>query len=139
MGVSSKFLIASIVANLLLAVSSYFLFNSNIDLNRTSGEQVAQISGLRATSDNYKTQVAQCVKTQEQLIVTHKQQIEGFRSVFANYQRDNADRLEQLMLDRGKIEATLRGIKMPEQRKEAEDRIAAINTMIDGYVTELNK
>lgn len=130
---------ASVVGNALLAVSAYLLYTTNTSLNVTSGAQKATIAASVKTTEAYKQQVAQCVSEQKRLIVEHRNQIGAYQSASIRALELNKERLDSLLMERGRIEQALNRIKMPEVNKEPSERLAAIDRMIDAYIADLRR
>lgn len=133
------FLISSVAANALLALSAYVLYTTNTDLTVTASAQKATITGLGKTTEVYRQQVAECVTQQKRLIIEHREDIDSYQKASLRALELNKGRIDQLLQDRGVIERALYRIKMPEQKQEASERIAAIDRAIDSYIADLRR
>lgn len=134
-----KALIASVVGNLMLVITAFFLFNTNSKLNVQSGEQAASLAGERKNVAMYKERETQCVAAQKTLVIEHRKEIDALQAMASNAAKANAARIEALTMERGRVEALIRGIKPPVKGSNAEERLENINKMIDGYITELRQ
>ena len=134
-----KLLLGSVVGNLLLALSAYFLFVSNTKLNVTKGEQSAAISGYMSGRKDLVARVNSCVDDQVKMAKNHKAQINGLKDAADRMAKENREQIETLLVDRGRLQILVRTIQKPTDSENPQERIDKIEKMVNSYIEEKNK
>lgn len=135
----SRMIWVSVAGNIMLALSAWFLFNSNSSLNVENGKSVARIETYQKANEEYKGQVQQCRNDKLILIQQHTQQVRAFENISRQREAAAREAINTSVKERGRIEAILKGIRKPEVSNDAEERLRRINALVDGYIEELNR
>jgi hypothetical protein len=129
-------LIASIVANMLLALAAWWLFKSNADLNIRTGAANSTIEGFRQVEVDLRGRVSECNTEKVNLVTTHNTQISSIKSMSDARVKEASLVIEALRSQRGILDRELKLIKSPEVYQDAQKRIEEIDRLINEYVKE---
>lgn len=135
----SRMIWVSVAGNIMLAISAWLLFNSNTDLHETNGRSVAQIATYQKSNEEYKGQLEQCRSDKIYLITEHTKQVNAFENISKQRELAARDAILGAVKERGRVEAIIRGIRMPEVASTDAERLRRIEAMVDSYVEESNR